>query len=156
MASQHDQHQRPVLTASLTTGIALVTRGMSECRDLVDEILRLDHKDWETVLLIGDIEFHQSKAGPYPDQQMRVSARPSSGYAALNHTDNADQQVTIANSYNARRPLPGVYLVFNGETGSVFPPAAVIRIADARNALHEWLATRQRPACIEWRPYDEY
>lgn len=156
MAPQHEQHQRPVLTASLTTGIARVTHGMRECRDLIDEILRLDHKDWETVLFVGDAEFHQSKAGPYPDQQMRVSARPSSGYAALNHTDNTDLRLTIANSYNARRSLPDIYLVFNGETGSVFPRASAIPIADVRNALDEWLRTRSRPTGIEWRPYDSY
>src|SRR5262249_12405399 len=76
--------------------------------------------------------------------------------AALNYTDHDDPQMTIANSYNPKRPLPEVDLIFGGATGSVFPRTAVIPIADARRALIEWLMTRKRPTCIEWRPYDEY
>lgn len=145
-----------VLTASLTNGVARVTRGMQESARLIDEILKLDHVDWETTLLVGDVEFHQTADGPYPDHQMRVSVRPSEGYAALNHADNSDPIMSIANSYNPRRPLPDIYLIFNGATGSVFPLAAAIPIADTRNALNEWLRTRRRPTCIEWRPYDAY
>jgi hypothetical protein len=151
--------QRPdhlVLTASLTTGVARAAHGIREAASLIDYILATDHKDWETTLLVGDIEFHQSSDGPFPDQQMRVSVQPSTGFAALNHTDNANPDVTIANSYNPRRPLPDPYLIFNGATGSVFPRTAAIPIDDARNALTEWLRTRRRPTCIAWRPYDAY
>lgn len=156
MSPQTEQPERLVLTASLTTGVACVAHGMREAVALIDEILTLDHTDWETILLVGDVEFHQTAEGPYPDHQMRVSVRPSAGYAALNYTDNNDPTMSIANSYNPRRPLSGIYLIFNGETGTVFPQTATIPIADARNALHEWLRTRQRPTCIEWRPYDQY
>jgi hypothetical protein len=156
MAPHREQPERLVLTASLTTGVARVAHGVQESASLIDEILRLDHTDWETTLLVGDIEFHQTTEGPYPDHQMRVSVRPSTGYAALNYADNNDPRMSIANSYNPRRPLPNLYLVFNGETGSVFPRTAAIPTADARKALNEWLRTRQRPTCIEWRPYDAY
>lgn len=156
MAPHHEQSERPVLTASLTTGVARVAHGMHECTILIDEVFKLDHAEWETTLSVGDVEFHQTTEGPYPDHQMRVSVRPSAGYAALNYTDHTDRAMSIANSYNPLRPLPDVYLVFNGETGSVFPRAAVIPIADARSALHEWLRTRQRPTCIEWCRYDRY
>lgn len=156
MASHSVQPERPVLTASLTTGVARVALGMRESARLIDEVLEMDHTEWETTLLIGDAEFHQTTAGPFPDQQMRISVRPSSGYAALNHTNNNDPVAAMANSYNPRRPLPEIYLVFNGATGSVFPRAAAIPIADARSALHEWMRTRRRPTCIEWRPYDPY
>ena len=156
MAPHHEQPERPILTASLTTGVARVTHGMQESVSLIDEILTLDHTDWETTLMVGDVEFHQTAEGPYPDHQMRVSVRPSTGYAALNYADNNDPKLSIANSYSPRRPLPDIYLVFNGTTGSVFPRAAAIPIADARKALREWLRTRRRPTCIEWRPYDAY
>jgi hypothetical protein len=156
MAPHHDQPERPILTASLTTGIARVAYGMRESTSLIDKILKLDHADWETILLVGDVEFHQTTEGPYPDHQMRVSVQPSTGYAALNYADNNDPKLSIANSYNPRQPLPDVYLVFNGATGSVFPRTAAIPIADARNSLNEWLQTRRRPTCIEWRPYDAY
>lgn len=148
--------EHPVLTASLTTGVARVARGMTESASLVDEILKLDHTDWETTLSVGDVEFHQTSEGPYPDNQMRVSVQPSRGYAALNHTDTNDPSVYLANSYNPKRPLPEISLIFNGTTGRVFPRTAAIPIADARNALHEWVRTRARPTCIEWRPYDAY
>lgn len=157
MPTHHHQPERPtVLTASLTNGVACVARGMQESASLINEILRLDHTDWETTLLVGDVEFHQTAEGPYPNHQMRVSVRPSAGYAALNYADNSDPSMSIANSYNPARPLPDQYLIFNGATGSVFPRAAAIPIGDARNALNEWLRTRQRPTCIEWRPYDAY
>jgi hypothetical protein len=129
---------------------------MTESAHLVDEILKLDHTDWETTLSLGDVEFHQTSEGPYPDNQMRVSVQPSRGYAALNHTDINDPDVYLANSYNPRRPLPEISLIFNGTTGRVFPRTAAIPIADARKALHEWVRTRARPTCIEWRPYDAY
>jgi Immunity protein Imm1 len=155
--SPHDtQPERLVLTASLTTGVARVAHGIAEATSLIDEILKLDHKDWETTLMVGDVEFHQSTEGPYPNHQMRVSVQPSTGYAALNYLDNNDPNMSIANSYSPRRPLPQVDLIFNGSTASVFPRAAAIPIPDAQNALHEWLRTRQRPTCIEWRPYDTY
>lgn len=145
-----------VLTASLTTGVARVVHGMQDSAILVDEILSLDHTDWETTLLVGDVEYHQSPNGPYPDHQMRVSVRPSMGYAALNYTDHNDPDMAIANSYNPGRPPPNVYLVFNGSCTTMFPPTAAILIPDARNALNEWLRTRRRPTCIEWQPYDAY
>jgi Immunity protein Imm1 len=116
----------------------------------------MDHVDWETTLSVGDVEFHSTKQGPYPNHQLRISVRPSAGVAALNYTDHDDPRMSIANSYNPKRPLPYVDLIFSGATGAVFPRTAVIPIADARQALTEWLNTRQRPTCIEWRPYDEY
>ncbi|MEU0795091.1 Imm1 family immunity protein [Amycolatopsis sp. NPDC005961] len=145
-----------LLTASLTTGVARVTSGMQESILLVDEILRTDHVDWETTLIVGDVEFHKSKEGPFPDHQLRVSVRPSVGLAALNYLDNDDPDMPIANSFNPKRPLPEVNLIFNGTTGAVFPRTAAIPVSDARDALVEWLRTRKRPTCIEWRPYDSY
>jgi hypothetical protein len=156
MSLHREQPERLVLTASLTTEVARVAHGMQEATGLIEEILKIEHRDWETMLMVGDVEFHQTREGPYPDHQMRVSARPSAGYAALNYTDNNDPDMIIANSYNSRRPLPEIYLIFNGETGSVFPRTAAIPITDARNALREWLHTRRRPTCIEWRPYDAF
>lgn len=145
-----------IVTASLTTDVARVTRGMAESVRLVDEILKLDHVEWETTLYIGDVEFHQTKDGPFPNQQLRISVRPSAGLAALSYRDHDDPEMSIANSYNPKRPLPDVDLIFNGDTGAVFPRTAAIAIADARKALIEWLETRKRPTCIEWRPYDTY
>ena len=145
-----------LLTASLTTGVARVTRGMLASARLIDEILTLDHVDWETTLAVGDVEFHRTKDGPFPNHQLRISVRPSAGFAALNYTDHDDPEMVIANSFNWRRPLPEVDLIFNGTTGAVFPRTAAISVADARKALIEWLETRQRPTCIEWRPYDCY
>jgi Immunity protein Imm1 len=156
MAQQHEEPGRLTLTASLTTDVARVTHGMRESVRLIDEILTLDHVRWETTLYVGDVEYHSTKVGPYPNHQFRVSVRPSAGVAALNYTDHDDPDMTIANSYNSKRPLPEVDLIFNGATGAVFPRTAVISIDEARAALREWLRTRKRPACIEWRPYDEY
>jgi hypothetical protein len=156
MSPHREQPERLVLTASLTTDVARVAYGMRDAAALIDEILTLDHADWETTLMVGDVEFYQTRDGPFPDHQMRVSVRPSAGYAALNYTDNNDPTMSMANSYNPMRPLPGIFLTFNGDTGAVFPQAAAIPIDDARNALHEWLRTRRRPTCIEWRPYDTY
>ncbi|MGH3761186.1 Imm1 family immunity protein [Actinophytocola sp.] len=156
MTRQHDQPKRLILTASLTTGIARVTHGIQESVHLIEEILNINHVDWETTLLIGEIEFHQTKEGPFPNHQLRISVRPSAGLAALNYTDHDDSQMPISNSYNPKRPLPEVNLIFNGATGSVFPRSAAIPIGHARDALGEWLKTRKRPTCIEWRPYDAY
>lgn len=156
MAQQHEPPEHVVLTASLTTGVARVAHGMQPSVRLIDEILRIDHPDWETILMVGDVEFRSTKDGPFPNHQLRLSVRPASGLAAINYMDHDDPQMPIANSYNPRRPLPDVDHVFNGETGSVFPRSAAIPIADARKALIEWLQTRTRPTCIEWRPYDAY
>lgn len=156
MTPHHEGTRALVLTATLTTGVARVTHGMRESQSLIDRILTLDHAEWETILWLGDTEYHQTEEGPYPDHQMRVSVRPSAGYAALNYTNNSDPDMSIANSYNPRRPLPEVHIVFNGTTGAVFPRAAAIPIDSARDALHEWLETRRRPTCIEWRSYDRY
>lgn len=145
-----------LVTASLTTDVARVTHGMAESVRLIDEILKLDHVEWETTLSIGDVEFHRTKDGPFPNHQLRISVRPSAGFAALNYMDHDDPHVPIANSFNPKRPLPEVDLIFNGDTGTVFPRTALIPVADARKALIEWLETRRRPTCIEWRPYDAY
>ena len=154
----HDNDGRPfvIVTASLTTGIARVSHGTTAAEQLVDEVFRTDHVEWETTLYVGDVEFHCTKDGPFPNHQLRVSVRPSAGCAALNYMDHDDPQMPIANSFNPRPSLAGVRLIFNGSTGSVFPPSAAIPIADARKALAEWLTTRRRPSCIEWRPYDGY
>jgi hypothetical protein len=145
-----------IVTASLTTGVARVTDGMHESVRLIDEILQLDHVEWETTLYVGDVEFHQSKDGPFPNHQLRISVRPSAGLAALNYMDHDDPHMSIANSYNPKRPLPEVDLIFNGSTGAVFPRTGAISVADARKALLEWLEIRKRPTCIEWRPYDSF
>jgi hypothetical protein len=145
-----------ILTASLTTGVARVTAGMLASVRLIDEIMTLDHIDWETTLTVGDAEFHRSKEGPFPNHQLRISVQPSTGYAALNYMDHDDAEMPIANSFNRKRPLPAVNLIFNGTTGAVFPRTAAIAITDAREAVIEWLETRKRPTCIEWRPYDTY
>ncbi len=145
-----------IVTASLTTDVARVTHGMTASVRLIDEILKMDHVEWETTLYVGDVEFHRTKDGPFPNQQLRISVRPSAGLAALNYMDHDDPDMPIANSFNSKRPLPNIDLIFNGTTGSVFPRTALISVADARNALIEWLKTRKRPTCIEWRPYDAY
>lgn len=98
---------------------------------LVDEILTTEHTDWETTLMVGEVEFHSTRNGPFPNHQLRISVRPSTGYAALNYMDHDDPHLTIANSYNPTRPLPAVYLIFNGTTGAVFPRTAAIPIANA-------------------------
>lgn len=156
MARQHEEPARPTVTALLTTGIARVTHGMQESARLIDEILALEHVDRETILNIGDVEYYSTKNGPYPNHQLRISVRPSAGFAAINYMDHDDPGMSVANSFNPKRPLPTVDLIFNGSTGSVFPRAAALSIGEARDALHEWLRTRQRPTCIKWRPYDKY
>ena len=81
--------------------------------ELVDEIFRTEHVDWETTLAVGDVEFHHTKAGPFPNHQLRVSVRPATGYAALNYMDHDDPDLPIANSFNPRRPLPEIRLIFS-------------------------------------------
>jgi hypothetical protein len=145
-----------IVTASLTTNVARVTHGKPAAVRLIDEILTMDHIEWETTLMVGDVEFHRTKDGPFPNHQLRISVRPTAQLAALNYMDNDDPHMPIANSYNPNRPVPAIDLIFNGTTGAVFPRTALIPISDAREALHEWLETRKRPTCIEWRPYDSY
>ena len=101
MSSPHEEPVPLVLTASLTSGVVRVTRGLRASAELIEHILRLDHVDWETTLSVGDAEFRSTKDGPYPNHQMRVSARPMMGYAALNYIDHDDPKVLIANSYNS-------------------------------------------------------
>ncbi|WP_218920630.1 Imm1 family immunity protein [Lentzea guizhouensis] len=144
------------MTAVLTTGIVRVANGLEQSKQLVDEVLRTNHAKWETTMFVGDAEFRSTKEGPQPDHQLRVSVSPSAGLAALNYMDHDDPEMVIANSYNPARPLPEVSLLFNGETGAVFPRTASIPITDARAAMIEWIQTRKRPRCIQWRPYDNY
>lgn len=155
MAVPHDEPGQLVLTASLTSGVARVTRGLRESVALVDEILTLSHTMWETTLSVGDVEFYQDSDGPFPNHQMRVSVRPDANGAALNYMQNDEPKMSMANSYNPGVEIP-VDLIFNGTTGAVFPRSAVISVGDARRALNEWLRTRRRPTCIQWRPYDNY
>ena len=49
--------ERMIVTASLTSGIACVARGMTESVNLIDEIIRMDHVEWETILLSGPSSF---------------------------------------------------------------------------------------------------
>ncbi len=154
---QHEQATTAVIvTAVLTTNIGRVARGLRESLDLINEILMTDHTDWETILYVGDEEFWITKAGPIPNHQLRISVRPSAGFAAINYTDHDDPAMPIANSFNPKCPVPEVDLIFNGSTGSVFPRAAAISIPDTRAALTEWLKTRERPTCIQWQRYDAY
>ena len=143
-----------VVTASLTTGIACVAVGVADCLRLIDQILRIDHIGWETSLYVGDSEFYRSRDGPYPNHQVRVSVRPSAGYAALAYIDHDDSLMSVALSFNCQQLGPDVHLVFNGSTGAVFPRAAAIPISEARRALAEWLESRRRPTCISWVPFD--
>ncbi|MFC4854101.1 Imm1 family immunity protein [Actinophytocola glycyrrhizae] len=140
-----------IVTASLTSDVARVARGMREALALVDEVLDLDHETWESTLHVGDIEFYTSKNGPYPNNQMRISVRPSMGVAALHYADHDDPEVSDAYSYTPNPSIERVHLIFSGETGRLFPRSAVISISHARAALVEWLRTRARPKCIEWR-----
>lgn len=148
------QHPAPtVLTALLTTGVVRVTQTMRDGVALIEEILALNHVDQETSLWVGDVEYHSSKNGPFPNHLMRVSVQPSTGCAALSYTDHDDPTVSLVNSFNSGPDLPEVYLIFNGDTGDVFPQSAVITIADARAALLDWLRTRSLPTNINWRPF---
>ena len=74
-----------IVTASLTTGVARAVRGIAASRHLIDQVLRMDHAEWETILYIGDVEFHTTTRGPFPNHQLRVSVQPSTGFAALNY-----------------------------------------------------------------------
>lgn len=143
-----------IVTASLTTGIACVATGSAESLRLVEQILRTDHQDWETTLYVGDVEFHRSKDGPFPNHQLRISVRPSAGCAALSYIDHDDKLMSVALSFNPRPFTMDPYLVFNGSTGAAFPRTAAIPVGDARDALAEWLRTRRRPTCIRWVPFD--
>ena len=98
--------ERMIVTASLTSGIACVAHGMTESVNLIDEILRMDHVEWETILSVGTVEFHSSKAGPFPNHQLRVSVRPSTGFAALNYMDHDDPQLVDRQLVQPKRPLP--------------------------------------------------
>lgn len=140
-----------VVTASLTSDVARVARGMHESIELIDEILGLDHETWESTLHVGNIEYHTSKDGPYPNNLMRVSVRPTAGVAALHYVDHDDTDMSASYSYTASSPTFRIYLVFSGESGRLFPQSATISVADARAALVEWLHTRKRPLCIDWR-----
>lgn len=156
MSLSNDRSERVVVTALLTTNVGRVAHGIEACSALVEDVLTLDHIDQETILWIGSKEFHSTKDGPYPNRQMRVSARPSAQCAALSYTDHDNPNVSIVNSYNRAAVLPAVDLIFNGDMGSVFPRSALIPIAAARNALLEWVRTRSLPTCIEWQPFDRY
>ena len=144
-----------ILTASLTTGIARVAHGPREALQLIDFILATEHTEWETTLAIGEVEYHTTSQGPFPNHQLRISVSPRAGLAALNYMDN-DAEESIMNSFNPTHPVPEVDLIFSGSTGSVFPRTAAIPIKDAREALLEWIETWRRPTCIHWQPYDSY
>jgi Immunity protein Imm1 len=153
---ESSQHRAPtVLTALLTRGVVRVTHTMRDGVALIEEVLSLEHTTQETSLWVGDVEYHSSGDGPYPNHLMRVSVRPSTGCAALSYTDHDDPTVSIVNSFNPGPELSEVYLIFNGDTGDVFPQSAVITIADARSALLEWLRTRSLPTSINWRPFGQ-
>lgn len=143
-----------IVTASLTTGVVRIARGRTESTQLFEEILNIDHRAWETTLNVGDVAFYQSKNdGPFPNHQFRLSVRPDTGFAACNYTDHDDIDMPMANSWNPSLSVPDVHLIFNGVTGAVFPRFAAIPISDVHRALLEWMDSRQRPRCIEWRPY---
>lgn len=148
--------KRMIVTAVLTTGVVLVAEGLAQAAKLVEDVLCLNHVKWETIMFVGDEEVRSTKDGPQPSHQLRVSVCPSSGLAALNYMDNDDPDMLIANSYNPARPLPEVDLLFSGDPRAVFPRTAAIPISDARAAMIEWIETRRRPTCIQWRPYDNY
>lgn len=156
MASPSSEPGRLVVTATLTTGVARVTHGLGESIALIDEILTMNHADWETTLSIGDVEFYVTSDGPFPNNQMRVSVSPEADCAALNYMANDDPSMPIANSYNPVDSPPAIDLIFNGTTGAVFPRSAAISIIDTKRALNQWLRTRRRPTCIEWRPFEGY
>ena len=145
-----------IVTAILTTQIGRAARGIIECTQLIEQILDTEHVRWETLLAVGDIEFYTDQSGPFPNQQLRVSVSPQNGVAALSYTDHDDPDLSIVNSHNPDGYIPAVGLIFNGDTGAIFPRSALIPIPRARAALMEWLKTRTRPTCIEWAPYDQY
>jgi hypothetical protein len=104
-----------IITASLTNGIARVAHGPQEALRLIDLILNTEHTEWETTLAIGEVEYHATSQGPFPNHQFRISVSPRAGLAALNYTDH-DAEQTIMNSFNSARPLPEVDLIFSGTT----------------------------------------
>ena len=79
-----------IVTASLSSGVARVAHGMRESVALIDEILEMSHTDWETIMSVGDVEFHQTKNGPFPNHKLRISVNPAVGLAALNYVDHDD------------------------------------------------------------------
>src|SRR5829696_4648657 len=95
--TSHGAREHMIVTASLTSGRAGVAHGITGSVKLIDEILRMDHVAWETILSVGTVEFHSSKAGPFPNHQLRISVRPSAGFAALNYIDHDDPLLAIAN-----------------------------------------------------------
>ncbi|MGW5053221.1 Imm1 family immunity protein [Actinokineospora sp. NPDC004072] len=141
-----------IVTAVLTTGVGRVVRGKREAVGLIDELLGIDHGSWESILYLGDVEYYTSRSGPVPNQQMRVSASPAKGAAALNYLDHDDPGGPMVISFNPSPEPPEVDLIFNGSTGATFPRSAAIPIAAARTALIEWLDTGTRPECIQWVP----
>ena len=145
-----------LLTASLTTNVSRTAHGAAACVALIEEVLTLNHTDLETTLWIGGEEYYTSDRGPFPNTQMRVSVRPSSGYAALSYMSHDEPGMAIVNSYNPTGGPKGIYLIFNGDVGSVFPRSALIEVSAAREALLEWLRTWSRPTCIQWQPFDRY
>ncbi|WP_418155429.1 Imm1 family immunity protein [Actinoalloteichus caeruleus] len=140
------------MTAALTTGSVRVTRGAAESFALIDEVLRTEHVSWETTLNVGDVAYYQSKEGPYPNHEFRISVRPSFGIAACCYIDHDDEDMPFARSWSSQQLSARAHLIYSGATGAVFPRTAAILIPRAREGLREWLATRKRPTCIEWRP----
>src|SRR5262249_42702573 len=101
-----------IVTASLTNGIARVAHGRKESTQLIDFILRTEHIEWETILYVGEVEYHATPHGPFPNHQLRISVSPRAGLAALNYTDNDDEE-PMMNSFNPAHPLPDVDLIFS-------------------------------------------
>lgn len=143
-----------IVTALLMNETVRVTHTMRDGVALIEEILSLEHTNQESSLWVGDVEYHSSGDGPYPNHLMRVSARPSIGCAALSYTDQEDPASTVVHSFNSGQDLPETFLIYNGNTGAVFPHWAAIPVTHARNALLEWLRTRSLPTCINWRPHN--
>jgi hypothetical protein len=81
--TSHGACELLIVTASLTSGIACVARGMAESVKLISQVIRMDHLEWESILSVGTVEYHSSKTGPFPNHQLRISVRPSAGFAAL-------------------------------------------------------------------------
>lgn len=141
------------MTAALTTGLACVKSGLHDCTRLMDRVLATDHTDWESTMFIGDEEYFRTKKGPFPNHQLRISVDPLRGFAAIAYMDHDDLKMPLAYSLNPRQPAPQVDLIFSGATGAFFPRTCAIPLADARQALIEWLNTRKRPNSIKWCAY---
>jgi hypothetical protein len=56
-----------VAQRSVLTTVARVSQGTAASVQLVDDIFSTDHIEWETTLNVGDVEFHCTKDGPFPD-----------------------------------------------------------------------------------------